>query len=115
MLVATDDDQEPAPTSTSTSRTPPPVVKAVPNQAARPAHLEEIRKLTVQFTSSMESTTGRDALYARAKIHAEHKDYRSATEDLRRLLYRRDVVGPLRQEIEALLRKVEIERRAAGR
>lgn len=116
MVVATrGGDAVPAPSSSSPPPSPSPVVKAVPSQRPRPPHLEEIRKLSVQFTSSMDSPAGRDALYARAKIHAEHKDYRNATEDLRRLLYRRDVAGALRQEIEGLLRTLETERRNAGR
>jgi len=90
----------PAPTVAATAP-PPPVTKA-----------SELARLAATIRSRPGDVAARDALLARARLHADAGDWIRAREDLIRLLRRPDV-DPIRADAEALQRRVEDGRRAA--
>jgi len=87
------------------------VVPALPRTVTKTS---ELARLAATIRSRPGDAAARDALLARARLHAEAGDWIRAREDLTRLMRRPDV-APVQTEAEALLQQVEDGRRAAAR
>ena len=104
VALPVDADAPPAPPSATVVPTAPlPITKA-----------SEFARLAATIRSRPGDAAARDALLARARLHAEAGEWIRAREDLTRLLNRSDV-APIRTEAETLLQQVEDGRRAAAR